>query len=64
MRRAGDCILSITLMIALAFGFLLVCCLAVQLAWVASAPEGWEDETTFHHGPEPYHGAARDGPAA
>lgn len=51
-------------MTALAFGFLLVCCLAVQLAWVASAPEGWEDETTFHHGPEPYHGAGRDGPAA
>lgn len=64
MRRAGDCILSIALMIALAFGLLLVCCLAVQLAWVAAAPEGWEDETTFHRGPEPYHGAGRDGPAA
>lgn len=41
-------------MIALAIGFLVVFSLTVQLAWVAAAPEGWEDETTFHFGTEPY----------
>jgi hypothetical protein len=47
--------MGMILAIGLAAAILLA--LAIQLVWIAKAPRGWQDATTFRPGPEPYDGA-------
>lgn len=42
--------MSTGLVIALAAGLSVLASLAIQIAWICTAPQGWEDDATFHLG--------------